>query len=310
MQDVLEKIAPYPSLHAVVVEVLRVWPEHRRYCEQRFRDDEAAFLERTEEFAELALKNVGDQLSRYVEDYRWMCERFLEEEIFFQREGHYRLATFKEAYDEVYSDIDYMSKYVRGILISQIIWDPHAKAFDAFREEFLPSLPEGSSYLEVGPGHGFFLYFASRRSNIARLEAWDVSQASIHETRAALAHLGVTRDISIVEQDVLKAPSRHEEFDGAVISEVLEHLERPDLALQSLRAALKPGGRIFINAPINSPAPDHIYLWRTTEEFAAFVEAQGFKIEVAHYLPVTGYTLERAKKHNVSISCIIIASRA
>jgi len=31
-----------------------------------------------------------------------------------------------------------MSKYVRGILISQIIWDPHAKAFDAFREEFLP----------------------------------------------------------------------------------------------------------------------------------------------------------------------------
>lgn len=310
MQDFLQKIAPYPSLHAVVVEVLRVWPGHRRYCEMRFRDDEGAFLQRTEEFASLALKNVGDQLSRYVEDYRWMCERFLEEEIFFQREGHYRLATFKEAYDEVYSDIDYMSKYVRGILISQIIWDPHAKAFDAFREEFLPSLPEGSSYLEVGPGHGFFLYFASQRANIARLEAWDVSQASIQETHAALGHLGVTREISIIEQDVLKAPSRHEEFDGAVISEVLEHLERPDLALQSLRAALKPGGRIFINAPINSPAPDHIYLWRTTEEFAAFVEAQGFKIEIAHYLPVTGYTLERAKKHNVSISCIIIASRA
>lgn len=310
MQNLTEKLAPYPHLNTVVEKVLSVWPEHQRYCELRFRDDEPAFLQRTEGFAELALRNVGDSLSRYVEDYRWMCERFLEEEFFFQREGRYRLSTFQEAYDEVYSDLEYMSRYVRGILISQIIWDPHARAFDAFREEFLPSLPQDASYLEVGPGHGFFLYFASQQSNIARMEAWDVSQASIQETKKALSKLGVTRDISIVEQDVLKAPSRHEEFDGAVISEVLEHLERPDLALQSLHAALKPGGRIFINAPINSPAPDHIYLWRSTEEFAAFVEAQGFRILVAHNLPVTGYTLERARKHKTSISCVVIAEKA
>lgn len=310
MQTLIEKLAQYPHLRTVVEKVLNVWPEHQKYCELRFRDDEADFLQRTEEFAALALSNVGTSLTRYVEDYRWMCERFLEEELFFQREGRYRLSTFQEAYDEVYSDLDYMSRYVRGILISQIIWDPHARAFDAFREEFLPRLPQNASYLEVGPGHGFFLYFASQQTNIARMEAWDVSQASIQETQAALGRLGVTRDISIVEQDVLKAPSRHEEFDGAVISEVLEHLERPDLALKSLHAALKPGGRIFINAPINSPAPDHIYLWQSTEEFSAFVEAQGFKILTAYYLPVTGYTLERARKHKTSISCVVIAEKA
>ena len=275
----------------------------------RFRDDDADFLQRTDEFAALALTNVGDSLTRYVEDYRWMSERFLEEEIFFQREGRYRLSTFEEAYREVYSDLDYMSRYKRGILISQIIWDPHARAFDAFREEFLRGIPEGSSYLEVGPGHGFFLYFASLCSNISKLEAWDVSKASIQETKAALKKLGVSRDITIVEQDVLQAPTRHAEFDAAVISEVLEHLERPDLALRSLWSALKFGGRIFINAPINSPAPDHIYLWKSTDEFAKFVEDQGFRIEIAHYLPVTGYTLERAVKYNASISCVMIATK-
>lgn len=309
VQDITEKLAPYPSLRTTVDEVLRIWPEHRRYCETRFRNDDDAFLRRTEEFATLALANVGDSLSRYVEDYRWMSERFLEEEMFFQREGRYRLSTFKEAYDEVYSDHEFMGKYMRGLLISQVIWDPHARAFDTFREEFLPALPEGTSYLEVGPGHGFFLYFASRAANIARLEAWDVSTASILETREALKTLGVTRDIALVQQDVMQAPSRREEFDAAVISEVLEHLERPDLALRSLHAALKPGGRIFIHVPINSPAPDHIYLWRSSEEFSKFVEDQGFRIDVSHDFPVTGYTLERAVKYNASISCVIIGTK-
>jgi 2-polyprenyl-3-methyl-5-hydroxy-6-metoxy-1,4-benzoquinol methylase len=309
LSDLTLKLQNYPNLSAVVDEVLRVWPEHQRYCETRFKADKEDFLARTEEFSALACVNMGDDLTRYVEDYRWMCERFLEEEIHFQRTGEYRLSTFQAAFDEVYSDLEYMSRYVRGILISQIIWDPHARAFDAFRQAFLPTIPEGGRYLEVGPGHGLFLYFASREPKLASLEAWDVSDASIAETHSALHRLGVEREISIVQQDVLKAPARHNEFDAAVISEVLEHLERPDLALQSLNAALKPGGRIFINAPINSPAPDHIYLWRSIEEFHSFVEAQGFSIDAAFNLPVTGYTLERAIKHNVSISCVVIARK-
>ena len=108
---------------------------------------------------------------------------------------------------------------------------------------------------------------------------------------------------------VLVAPERSNEFDAAVISEVLEHLERPDAALRSLYSALKPGGRIFINAPINSPAPDHIYLWRDPEEFTSFFEGQGFEIESKHFLPVTGHSLERALRRKLSVSCIVIGRK-
>lgn len=310
MTELAEKLAPYPSLSAIVSALLASWPDHQKYVEKRFANDDDAFLARTEELAAVSLRSIGEgELPLYVEDYRWVSERLLEEEIHFQREGSYRLSTFQEAYDEVYSNVEYMGRYMRGLMISQIIWDQHARAFDVFRQEFLAALAPDSRYLEIGPGHGIFLYFASQQAKIARLEAWDVSEGSIIETREALHTLGVTREVSLVQQDILKAPERHNEFDAAVISEVLEHLERPDLALRSLHAALKPGGRIFIHVPINSPAPDHIYLWREIEEFHRFVEAQGFRIDIAHSLPVTGYTLERAIRRGVSISCILICTR-
>lgn len=304
----LEQLSAYPNLSRVVAEVLSIWPEHDSYVEARFAGDPPDFLQRADEFAELAVRNMGDDIRLYCQDYRWMCEQFLEEDLFFVRHGRYRLQSFAEAYEQVYSRPEYMARYVRGILISQIIWRPHAVAFDLFRTEFLPGIPSGGDYLEVGPGHGFFLYFAAQQP-LGKIEAWDVSASSITETRSALSRLGVTRDITIVGQDVLVAPTRNDEFDAAVISEVLEHLEQPGAALKSLRSALRPGGRIFINAPINSPAPDHIYLWRDPDEFTSFVEEQGFEIESRHFLPVTGHTLDRALRRKLSVSCIVIGKK-
>jgi 2-polyprenyl-3-methyl-5-hydroxy-6-metoxy-1,4-benzoquinol methylase len=303
------KLTPFPSTAIIVDKLLSVWPEHIDYCNARFLDFSESFERRMDDVSELVLKNVGADLELYCRDYRWMCEEFVREEIHFRRDGQYRLSTFEEAFGEVYSRPEYMQRYVRGILISQILWDPHARALDFFRTEFLSSLKKGAKYLEVGPGHGLFLFFASATPNIDQLEAWDVSESSIAETHSTLRRLGAGGAISIIEQDVLAAPSRHSEFDAAVISEVLEHLERPDLALRSLHAALKPGARIFINAPVNSPAPDHIYLWSSTDEFIQFVEAQGFEIEDAKYFPVTGATLANAVRKNMSISCVVIARK-
>lgn len=303
------RLQPFPHTATIALRLLELWPEHRRYVETRFQVIDPSFEGRIDELAELALKVIGTELDVYCAGYRWMCEAYIDEEFYFRRHGQYRLSTFADTLEQVYSRPEIMGKYVRALLISQIIWDTHARGFDCFRTDFLSAAPPGAQYLEVGPGHGLFLYFASQVEQIARLEAWDISKSSIAETQHALKTLGATRPIEIIEQDVLVAPTRRDEFDMAVISEVLEHLERPDLALQSLQAALKPGGRLYINAPVNSPAPDHIYNWASTDAFTQFVIDQGFEIEQARLFPVTGATLDRALRKNLAISCVIIARK-
>jgi hypothetical protein len=107
----------------------------------------------------------------------------------------------------------------------------------------------------------------------------------------------------------MDAPPRKDAFDIAVISEVLEHLEEPARALGGIRTALRPGGSVFINAPVNSPAPDHIYLWRSTDELLDFVREQGLAIDRVALFPQTGISLERARAKALSISCVIIARK-
>ena len=187
MSDLLTRLQEHPAIHTIISTLIEVWPKHVAYCEVRFRDDPPGFMKRSNEFSELVLGLAEDDLKGYCSDYRWMCEEFLKRRKFiFGRHGHYRLSTFEEAYAEVYGKAEYMSRYVRGILISQLIWTPHARAFDYFRTHFLPGNANGTRHLEVGPGHGLFLYFAAQEDNVSELEAWDVSPSSIAATHHAL----------------------------------------------------------------------------------------------------------------------------
>ena len=306
----MAELQDHPSLARIAEATLAVWPEHRKYLATRFRDNAPDFLARTEELASLALLTMGDVLTTYCEDYRWMCANYVEEQIHFQRHGTYRLANFEEVNREIYGNPAYMQRYVHGLLLSEILWINHARAIDLFRTQFLPGNREGADYLEVGPGHGLFFYFAAMETRYASLTGWDISDTSIAETREAMHKMGVAdARYQLIQQDLFAADSPAERFDAVVISEVLEHLETPDLALKALHRVLRHNGRIFINAPVNAPAPDHIYLWRTTEALAELVQACGFTIEQAHYLPIAGKSLEYCRKYQVDISCVFIARK-
>jgi 2-polyprenyl-3-methyl-5-hydroxy-6-metoxy-1,4-benzoquinol methylase len=274
---------------------------------KRFADSDAAHLEFCDQLSGTVLRIAGGDIERIVEDYRWLSAMVLEEELHFRREGKYRLSKFADALEQVYANTPFMAKYMNGLLASQLWWRNHTEVLRYFRDVFLPGNKKNFSHLEVGPGHGLFLTLAASAPNCASAEGWDISEASLDGTRAALKAAGAPGHISLKGVNIFEAPSG--QFDSITFSEVLEHLEEPLAALKILRGLLAPGGRIFVNAPVNSPAPDHLYLFRTPEEVRDMVQAAGLDIIDTLYAPPSGASLEKARKQELSISAAVIACR-
>ncbi len=296
-----------PHTRHVVGAVLEVWPEHAAYLVKSFAPRSSEMMQATEAASGAIRRLIAGEERKFASDYRWTCDRLRDEELFFHREGRYRLSTFAEANAEVYSDAAYMGHYVNGLLMTQVLWYNHVATFEMFLNAVLGSAKRPFDYLEVGPGHGLMVYFTAGSPLCQSLEAWDVSAVSLGETRAALDTLGLSAPVALVETDILQAKRPDKKFDLIVISEVLEHLEAPDVALRFLRGCIAEGGRIFVNVPLNSPSPDHIYLFSSPEEVTALVEGAGFKVEQFSLFATQAKRIESALANKISVSAGVIA---
>ena len=125
--------------------VLAVWPEHERYIEGSLRDRSETVLATSEQISALLLRladSAAGGLDALCSDYRFMCQEIvLPEEVYFRRNEKYRLSSFAEAYQEVYSNREKMDKYMTGLLLSNVLWDPHARSIEHYVTNYLPSYP-------------------------------------------------------------------------------------------------------------------------------------------------------------------------
>ncbi len=299
--------ARHPDLATLLQAQLAVAPAHEKFFRRRFEavgNEEAGYLD---ELAGHIARLIGGNSHRYVRDYAWLCDEQVNEELHFRRHGRYRLNTFEEAYRDVYSNKEYMTRYMNGLLMTQLWWSNHTKVMEFYRKSFLTSNPAGYSHLEIGPGHGLFLYFVAADPRAGDVRAWDISEASIAMTAKALRRLGLADLPALELKDLFEGPVGS--FDSLVFSEVLEHMEKPAETLAVLRSLLAPEGRLFLNMPINSPAPDHLFNADSPEDLERFVVDAGFKIVDRAFFPATNQTLEAARRKKLTISCVFVAGR-
>lgn len=274
-------------------------------------------MDTTEIIAGLLVR-VTESTSRdirlFAEDYRYLCEQIVyPEELYFARVGDYRLKTFEEANREVYANGDLMPRYMNGLFVSDALWFNHASAMNDFAKTYLPDTLAGGRHLEIGPGHGMLLHLALRFGAFGSCTAWDVSETSVSHVRGILAMLGQSDRVDLRLTDLYSdgaLAANRGRFDTVVLSEVLEHLERPLLALQIIRELLTPEGTVWINVPANGPAPDHLFLLRSVAEAEEIVRSAGLTIARTAAFPLAGATLERAIRKQLPISCIVVARRA
>ena len=309
MTKLLNDLEKYPNFQHIIAAQIDVWPNHEDYLQHHFSNLDTPVLILTEEIAGLVSRLVGDRMVEYCEDYKWMCDNFFLEDVHFRKTGKYRLRNFTEVYEHVYGNHEYMSRYINGILFSQILWSNQAASFACYVNTFLPSLNEFDELLEIGPGHGLLLYFATKIEKLKSITGWDISRSSLDATANALRDLGVERPVELTLQNILETPSRKDAFNAVIFSEVLEHLDQPDVALNIVFQAMRPGGKLFLNVPVNSPAPDHIFLWNNPEEVIDLVGECGFEIEGTSFAPATGFSEADARRRKATINTLVVAKK-
>lgn len=305
------------NLDKLVGQVLRLWPEHERYLRKSIETRDDTLMQHSERIAEIIVRLGGAKpggLEQMAADYRFICQDIvLPEEVHFRRHKRYRLSTFEEALRAVYSDADFMTRYMNGLLVTDVLWVNHCQCMQHYSGQFLPGLRPNADVLEIGPGHGLLLKLALESGVPDSLEAWDVSEASLALSKHTLAMFGQERDVTFVMRNIFEpailGDADRGRFDGVVLSEVLEHLERPEIALEVIAHILKPGGRVWVNVPANSPAPDHLYLVRDPGQAADVVRGAGFRVVDTASYPMSGVTLQRAIDQELTVSCVVVGEK-
>ncbi|KKQ96256.1 MAG: hypothetical protein A3G66_04115 [Candidatus Levybacteria bacterium RIFCSPLOWO2_12_FULL_39_17] len=106
--------------------------------------------------------------------------------------------------------------------------------------------------LDIGCGAGTLsLYYASKDHNVLGI---DISKKAVDTAKESAAFLGLKK-VKFQQADFPnKIPK--EKFDFVIFSEVLEHLEDDQLALDQINNTLYPGGIMFLSTP-SIKAPLH-----------------------------------------------------
>lgn len=305
------ELARWPNLRRLSDAVLDAWPDHAGYLRKSFALRSDGMLATSEHVAGAIMTLAAGREAQVAADYRWLCDRIREEELEFARTGRYRYDSFEQTNAHVYSDDEFMERYMHGLLFSHVLWFMHASSLHFFRQRLEARVPTGGRVLEVGSGHGLLLYLALTDFRLSAAHGWDLSEVSLAQTRHALSALGAEGDnLHFRIQDMHQVEPGMESYDLVILSHILEHLDDPVEALIKMRGAVGKRGVLFVNVPLNAPMPDHVILLENPDQAADLLVRGGFRIVEMATHTTQAKTLSQALRQRIAVTCSIIAEPA
>jgi 2-polyprenyl-3-methyl-5-hydroxy-6-metoxy-1,4-benzoquinol methylase len=284
-------------------------PLHRQFMTKALANISVDEIPLLDTYIEFCLKN-GLSSQYIAECYLQIVRDVIREQLFFRKNGAYRHSTFAGVANDVYFNPEYMSHYMYGLALTAFLWPNHLAMFTFFKKT-LPTAVHGN-YVEIGPGHGYYLMTAMLQSKYDSFLGVDISETSVAMTKDVISHfMGENKKLFEVRcLDFLGADLPQKQFDAVVSGEVLEHVEQPDLFLRRIREIAKDDAFIYVTTCINAPAPDHIYLFKSPEQVAQLFAACGLKIKDQLICPYEGKTLEESLAERITINVAYVLEKA
>lgn len=102
----------------------------------------------------------------------------------------------------------------------------------------------GEKVLDLGCGSGVYSKYIVEKGGL--LTAVDLSKGYLVRTKNIV---GMAKSAVFVEADAENLPLLGNSFDKALCTEVIEHTQSPEKAIEELARVLKPGGYLVISTP-------------------------------------------------------------
>ncbi len=250
--------------------------------------------------------NKNETILSLVDAYMLFITDSVKEQMYFFQNGKYKYSSFQDVNDLVYNNPEYMHKYMLGVMFSHYLWVSHLELSRYFKKFIKNNVYNDGLYLEIGTGYGEYFSIAMDNSNMDYYEGLDISETSVNGANEFLATY-INKHYAIKQIDFLEY-NTNKKADIVVTTEVLEHVETPELFLKKISSILSSNGRAYISTAINAPTIDHIYLFRSKEEVINMINQCG--LNVIEYKCVTSNqkSLEYAEKFGEPILIALITS--
>lgn len=264
----MENVAKY--FNEVFMEIERRDPFHAKTLGRNDMRDMDLFLTLEKLIYEFFRKRDIDAKS-LVSDYLHMISDMRKEMAHFGTHGMYSCKNQKEAYEKVYSKPEIMRYYMNALTLSQILWEHHFKMLMYFRDR-VEDIGKELDYrdmtiMEVGAGHGLYSFLSKEGFPMKRLDIVDVSSEALAMTGVMLGFENtryIQKDFDLYNIGC--------EYDLIIMGELLEHLDYPASALWKARDRMKDDGFLWVTVPINAPAIDHVFLFRSKGEVLRLIQ--------------------------------------
>ncbi len=266
-------------MHASLVQILEIINELNPLHAKKIRNNsklfdneyDAIFDPMLEKFLRV-LNDDSFNLHYAVECYLRMISEITLEQINFIRNGSYSNAAYSEVEKRVFDNKEKFISFKLALFISELLWPQHFLVYLRFIEVFKQYGNKTEKFADIGGSHGQYLSYIFN---------WHLTEKPVLVYTNPLSVDMVNWFVSTSGYEMMDENSirkNKNKFDWITMGETLEHTENPVKYIDIALALLVKGGYLFVTAPVNAPAIDHVYCFRSKEEVLSMLRNKGFTL--------------------------------